>query len=103
MRYAHAYKKYRHYFWLREITHLESRLNAGNRTPRTACLALQEEKPSVLLKNRIRRATRMTCDIFLDISPKNIFYLLLLKTTFDNQLTITIDRTTRTQLGQQKV
>lgn len=85
------------------ITYLESRLYTSDGASRATGLALQEKKSSIFLKDCVRRTTCMTCNILLDISPKNVLYLLLLEATFDNQLTVTVNRAARTQLGQQKV
>lgn len=84
-------------------SHLEARLDAGNRTTGSTRLTLQEEKASVLLQNGVRRATRMTCNILFNVSPQNIFNLLLLESPLDDKLVVSIHRTTSAQLSKQEV
>lgn len=70
---------------------LETRLDWSYRTSRVTLLALQEIKTGIFLQDGVRRPTSMTCNIFLDVSPKYIFYLFLLESSLDDQLTITVN------------
>jgi hypothetical protein len=45
----------------------------------------------------------MTCDILFNVPPQNVFNLLLLESPLDNQLVVSIHRTTSTQLSEQEV
>jgi hypothetical protein len=62
---------------------------------------LEEEEASVFLKNGIRRATSFTHDIILDVTSQHGLYLFLLESTFDDQLTVTINRTVGTKFSKQ--
>jgi len=55
-----------------------------------------------ILQGRLSELT-LTLKLYfthLDISPKNIFYLLLLKTSLNNKLTATINGTAGSQFGK---
>jgi len=45
----------------------------------------------------------MTRNILFNVSPQNIFNLLLLESPLDNKLVVSIHRTTSTQLSKQEV
>lgn len=70
---------------------LETRLDGCNRASRVTLLTLEEIKSSIFLKDCVRGPASVAGNVFLDISPKNIFNLFLLESAFNDQLIITVN------------
>lgn len=70
----------------------------GHGAPGTARLALQKDHPGlvVLLQQRLRGATRVTGDVLFDVATQDILNLLLLETALDDQLVVSVHRTSGT-------
>lgn len=82
---------------------LETTLNTRHRAPWSTSLALQEEQPRILLQNCFRWTARVTRYVFLDVTTQHILNLFRLEAPLNDQLGITIDRTTRTQFRKQEI
>jgi len=71
---------------------LETSLDGGNGAPGSTTIAGDEEKAVFsLLKIRIRGLAGSTGNVFQDITPKNVFQLLLLEFAPNDQPLATID------------
>lgn len=79
---------------------LEAGLDASHGAAGVTRLALQEVQTCVFLQDGVRRATRVTGHIFLNVSSQDILYLFLLKSSLDNKLVISINGATCTKLSQ---
>ena len=76
---------------------LESMFDTCDRAAWATSFALEEEDSGVFLEKRVWRPTSMTGHILLDVTTKNVFDLLLLKTTLNDKLVIPVNWATCSQ------
>lgn len=79
---------------------LETWFDAGDGAAGAARLTLKEVKPSVFLQHGVRRPACMARHVLLDISSEDVLDLFLLESSLDNELIVTVYRTTCTQFSQ---
>lgn len=82
---------------------LETGLDARHRTTGAACFTLEEVESGVFLEDRVRGTTGVAGDVLLDVSTEDVLDLLGLEATLDDQLRVSVNGTTGTQLSEQKV
>lgn len=82
----------------------ETSLDSRDGTPGTAGVAGNEvETVFSLVELGVGGSARFAGDVFYNVSSENVFDLLLLETTLDDQTTGSVDGTRGTQFGEQEL
>ena len=80
------------------MSDLKSCLDGLNRTGAVTRHALEEEQPSLLVQDGVGRPARVARDVLLDVAPQHVLDVLLLEPSLDDQLIVTVNSSTGSQL-----
>ena len=80
------------------MTYLETSLDGLHRAGAVAGHALEEEEPGLLVEDGVGGPARVTRHVLLDVTSQHILNVFLLESSLDDQLIVTINSSTCSQL-----
>ena len=81
-----------------QLSHLKSCFDGLNRAGAVTRHALEEEQPGLLVEDGVGGPARVTRHVLLDVTSQHILNVLLLESSLDDQLIVTINSSTCSQL-----
>ena len=79
-------------------SYLKSCFDGLNRAGAVTRHALEEEQPGLLIEDGVGGPARVTRHVLLDVTSQHILNVLLLESSLDDQLIVTINSSTCSQL-----
>ena len=81
-----------------QLSHLKSCFDGLNRAGAVTRHALEEEQPGLLVEDGVGGPARVTRHVLLDVTSQHILNVLLLESSLNDQLIVTINSSTCSQL-----
>ena len=81
-----------------QLSHLKSCFDGLNRAGAVTRHALEEEQPGLLVEDGVGGPARVTRHVLLDVTSQHILNVFLLESSLDDQLIVTINSSTCSQL-----
>ena len=81
-----------------QLSHLKSCFDGLNRAGAVTRHALEEEQPGLLIEDGVGGPARVTRHVLLDVTSQHILNVLLLESSLNDQLIVTINSSTCSQL-----
>ena len=81
-----------------QLSHLKSCFDGLNRAGAVTRHALEEEQPGLLVEDGVGGPARVTRHVLLDVTPQHILNVFLLESSLDDQLIVSINSSTCSQL-----
>ena len=81
-----------------QLSHLKSCFDGLNRAGAVTRHALEEEQPGLLIEDGVGGPARVTRHVLLDVTSQHILNVFLLESSLDDQLIVTINSSTCSQL-----
>ena len=81
-----------------QLSHLKSCFDGLNRAGAVTRHALEEEQPGLLIEDGVGGPARVTRHVLFDVTSQHILNVLLLESSLNDQLIVTINSSTCSQL-----
>ena len=81
-----------------QLSHLKSCFDGLNRAGAVTRHALEEEQPGLLIEDGVGGPARVTRHVLLDVTSQHILNVFLLESSLNDQLIVTINSSTCSQL-----